>query len=248
MKHLTLAFQQHQEDDLPEGVFHGIASAFNVEIDDFGDTLVIDKGAFKKTIRENKERIKVFYNHRELIGKPLEMKETDEGLYVKGQISPTRLGMDVIQLIKDKVLTEMSVGFDVMKTTREEVKVDGHRTGRVLRHFKEVRLWEFSPVPHGRNPGAKIFHERLGSHAIRAWEAFEDAVTNYEGTDSMSLSGLLNTFWQSLPEEQRASQDVQSVVRNMLQPEVALEQETEALPLEDVTNRLHTLDQWEKAL
>ena len=246
MKHLTLAFQQMAKDDdgadLPEGVFHGIASAYGVEIDDWGDTLVIDKGAFKKTIRENKDRIKVFYRHRELIGKPIEMKERDEGLYVKGQISPTRLGLDVIQLIKDKVLTEMSVGIDVMKTTREEVRVNGQRTGRVLRRFKEVRLWEFSPVPHGRNPGAKIFHERLANHAARAWEAFEDAVVNYDGADTMSLSGLLSHFWDVLPEEQLADQSVQDVVRGML-----IEPEPKAEPI-DITERMAALEQWERSL
>ena len=234
MKHLSLDFQADTSGDLPDNQFHGIASAYDVKIDDFGDTITIEQGAFRKTITENKKRVKVFYRHRDLIGKPLEMRDTPEGLYVKGQISPTRLGLDVIQLIKDKVLTEMSVGIDVIKIEREQVTRD-----RVIRRYKEVRLWEFSLVPHGRNPKTKIY----GTDG-KTWKLFEDAVAGYEG--EMSLDKMLTLFWDSLTDEQRTSKDVQSAVQSMIiEPTAAPTQDTDALSLGVIKQRMDMLANWD---
>jgi HK97 family phage prohead protease len=125
--------------------FEGYASYFN-NVDSYGE--VIQKGAFKKTLNENADRIKVLYQHRTdmPIGKPLEMYEDDKGLYVKAKVSMTDIGKDVLTLIKDGVINEMSIGFDIVK---DEVS-------NKIRYLKEIRLWEFSPVTFGANDKAKI--------------------------------------------------------------------------------------------
>lgn len=138
---------------LSDNEFEGYASYFN-NIDSYDD--IIERGAFKKTISENKGRVKVLWQHdaSEPIGIPKEMFEDDNGLYVKAKISMTDTGKKAMTLIKDGVITEMSIGYDVVK---DEFKMMGNRRVRML---KEVRLWEFSPVTFAANDKAKIMKMR----------------------------------------------------------------------------------------
>lgn len=138
---------------LDENKFEGYASYFN-NIDSYDD--IIERGAFKKTIAENRGRIKVLWQHdaAEPIGIPEEMYEDDNGLYVRAKISMTDTGKKAMTLIKDGVITEMSIGYDVLK---DDYKMMGNRRIRML---KEVRLWEFSPVTFAANDKAKIMKMR----------------------------------------------------------------------------------------
>lgn len=135
--------------DFNDNTFEGYASFFN-NIDSYND--VIEKGAFKKTIKENRSRIKILWQHdiSEPIGIPISMYEDDNGLYVKGKISDTDYGRKALTLIKDGVITEMSIGYDVIKDDYTQMK------GQKVRLLKEVRLWEFSPVTFAANDQARI--------------------------------------------------------------------------------------------
>lgn len=131
--------------DLEEGTFQGHASTFGNRDSD-GD--VIDKGAFNKTLGEHGDRVKILFEHYDLIGKPVEMKEDDHGLFVKGRISQTSLGKDVLTLMRDGVLNEMSIGFQIIKKAFDKATNTNH--------IKEVKLWEFSLVPWGANDQALV--------------------------------------------------------------------------------------------
>lgn len=130
---------------ISENMFEGYASYFN-NIDSYGD--VIQKGAFTKTLQDNKNRIKILWQHdtSEPIGLPMKMMEDDNGLYVEGKISMTETGKKAMTLMRDGVITEMSIGYDVIKDDYKDNK-------RIL---KELRLWEFSPVTFGANDKARI--------------------------------------------------------------------------------------------
>lgn len=141
--------------------FEGYASFFN-NIDAYDD--IIEKGAFRKTITENRNRIKVLWQHdtNEPIGIPEEMHEDDNGLYVKAKISMTDTGKKALTLIKDGVITEMSIGYDVVK---DDYKMLGTKRVRML---KEVKLWEFSPVTFAANDKAKILKMRHLLESIKS--------------------------------------------------------------------------------
>lgn len=153
-----------------ENKFEGYASFFN-NIDAYDD--IIERGAFKKTIAENKGRVKVLWQHdaSEPIGIPEDMQEDDNGLYVKAKISMTDTGKKAMTLIRDGVITEMSIGYDVIK---DEYKMMGNRKVRML---KEVRLWEFSPVTFAANDKAKIM--KMRSLLETAKDANIDLIMNY---------------------------------------------------------------------
>lgn len=148
---VSFAIETHQSEDLGENEFTGMASVFNVLIDTYVPTKILP-GAFKKTLRENKGRIKILSQHNtdDVIGKPVEMYETDDGLFVRGKISDTSVGRDVLTLMRDGVITELSIGFDPVSFRFEE------QGGEMVRLIDEVRLWEFSPVTFGANREAKI--------------------------------------------------------------------------------------------
>jgi len=129
-----------------DNTFEGYASAFD-NMDSHQDIIV--KGAFAKTIKESK-RVKVLWQHdpQQPIGKPIAMSEDSKGLHVKAKISNTSLGKDVVQLIKDGVIDELSIGFNTIKDEWDQ------KSG--ARIIKEVKLWEFSPVTFASNDQAGI--------------------------------------------------------------------------------------------
>ena len=159
MERKTIKFEVKEVNE-DEGTFTAYGSTFTSEPDSYGD--VVDKGAFKKTIKENKGRIKHLWNHSvmEPIGKPDELSEDDTGLLVKGRlVLGVQRAREVLALMKAGVVNEMSIGFD----TITEAVVKG------VRHLKEVRLYDVSPVCFAANQTAVIFDVK----------AMEDAISNH---------------------------------------------------------------------
>lgn len=115
--------------------------------DQVGD--IIHKGAFKKTITESKKSVKVMYNHKNLIGKPIEMYEDSVGLATVSEIAETTQGEDILTLAKGGFLTEMSIQFNIPQH-KSTTEADG------IRHIKEIKLFEYGPVDFPANNGARI--------------------------------------------------------------------------------------------
>lgn len=131
--------------DEKAGIVKGYGSYFG-NVDSDGD--IINAGAYSKTISENGERVKYLYQHDmdKPLGKMMGLYEDDKGLVFEAHIPKTRLGMDVIELMKAGVITENSVG---ILPVRKEM-VDGHR------HINEVKLFEVSAVTLAANDQAMI--------------------------------------------------------------------------------------------
>ncbi|MBD5129801.1 MAG: HK97 family phage prohead protease [Ruminococcaceae bacterium] len=134
--------------DEATGEFSGYAAVFG-NVDAGGD--IIERGAFAKTIVDDFDRIKILSQHDNCdlpIGKPIELREDSKGLYIRGKISDTQKGRDIQTLLKDGVLTEMSIGYDAV-----DLDFDGEQG---IRHLKEIKLWEISIVTWAMNDQAKI--------------------------------------------------------------------------------------------
>ena len=126
------------------GEFSGYAAVFG-NVDSGGD--VIEKGAFAKTIVEDFARIKILSQHNSYdlpIGKPLELREDEKGLYIRGKISDTQTGRDIRTLLKDGVLAELSIGYDAVDfeasyiNTLTSTEPNSTRIPMVLANDKEV--------------------------------------------------------------------------------------------------------------
>jgi HK97 family phage prohead protease len=117
--------------DLEERTLSGIAVPYNETISVSGIEERFERGAIASI-----EDVKLFYGHKEPIGKVTRGEETDEGFLVEARISDTERGNEVLTLMRDGVLNKMSVGFQAVKDRKEE--------GVVVR--EEVALKEVSIV------------------------------------------------------------------------------------------------------
>ena len=153
------AFKFDLESVSEGGEFSGYAAVFG-NVDSGGD--VIEKGAFAKTIVADFDRIKILSQHADYdlpIGKPLELREDDKGLFIHGKISDTAKGRDIQTLLKDGVLTELSIGYDAI-----DFEFDGDTH---VRHLKELRLWEVSIVTWAMNELAQIDEVKSLAESLR---------------------------------------------------------------------------------
>jgi HK97 family phage prohead protease len=142
LKNLEFEYKANSE----KRQFEGYASTWDKDLG--GD--IILPNAFKKTIMERfpRNKIKILWQHNEPIGLPTHMEEDSKGLYVIGKISKTRLGDEALELMKDGVVDQMSIGYDVVQ---DEMAED-----QSTRYLKELVLYEFSPVTFPMNPQADI--------------------------------------------------------------------------------------------
>lgn len=146
--------------DATTGEFSGYASVFG-NVDDGGDIVV--KGAFAETIVEDFARIKILALHNGNwlpVGKPIELREDDHGLFIRGKISDTSMGRDIQTLLKDGVLNELSIGYDAVDYAVDE------STG--IRHLKQIKLWEVSIVTWAMNDQATIDDVKSMAEELRA--------------------------------------------------------------------------------
>jgi HK97 family phage prohead protease len=142
MEHKVVGFKA---DDIEGRTFRGYASTYDKDLG--GDIIV--RGAFQKTLAERGSRVKVLWQHSEPIGKPKEMREDDKGLYVEAMISKTRLGDEALELMRDGVIDQMSIGYSIPAG-----KSDMDESG--TRIIKELKLYEFSAVTFPMNEAAII--------------------------------------------------------------------------------------------
>lgn len=143
-KSFSFEIKENNDNDM---TFEGYGSIFG-NLDSWRD--IVEKGAFARTIKNNKSRIKILWQHDwwEPIGKPLDLEEDDKGLFLKAKISDTDTGRKAYTLMKDKVINELSIGYNIIKYEYDKEKD--------IRYLKEVKLYEISPVTWAANDKAKI--------------------------------------------------------------------------------------------
>ena len=136
--------------DIDSRTICGYCSTFNVKD---SDADVIIKGSFTKTLLENgpdsaNPRIFHLYQHdvTQVLGRPSVLIEDEKGLYFETTIARTKLGDDVLQLYKEGIINEHSIGFQTVKSQAVKHPVKG-----VYNEISEIRLYEFSTVTFGAN-------------------------------------------------------------------------------------------------
>lgn len=129
------------------------------------------------------------YAHREPIGRITSTTDTEAGLEITGVISQTDRGNEVWQLIKDGVLTRMSIGFDPIS---KEVTED--ETGTVHVTWLEVKAREFSVVEFPAYDTATITNHRdeQGAHEMT------DTTTSRVEIDEAEINDRLATLERSV--------------------------------------------------
>lgn len=121
----------------------GLASTWWGEPDAYGD--VVQPGAFADSIAARPT--KFLYEHHTPIGKQLELRETDDGLYGRWSVVNTTAGTDAYKLAKAGVLDALSIGYFPVEWT---IRADG------VRVLEKIDLLEVSAVAIPANEHAVI--------------------------------------------------------------------------------------------
>lgn len=152
-----------------EGVVSGIAVPYN-------DTINVSgyKERFERGSIDNIEDTKLFYGHKEPIGKVTRGEDTEDGFIIEAKISDTARGQEVLTLLRDGVLNKFSVGFEAISDRQEE--------GVVVR--EKVRLREVSVVAFPAYDNASVLSVRQDDTANADIKNMEE--TNMSENDTIA--------------------------------------------------------------
>ncbi|MEM6907182.1 MAG: HK97 family phage prohead protease [Pseudomonadota bacterium] len=149
--------------------FTGYGAVFG-NLDSYGD--VIEKGAFKKTIREAKKTGNwpamlmqhggwaISADDLTPVGIYTKMEEDDDGLLVEGILAETQRAQEALALLKMEprpALSGLSIGYRAKKFTLGTKPEEPRRT------LHEVELVEISLVTFPANPKARIGSVKSGN-------------------------------------------------------------------------------------
>lgn len=179
MEYKSVSFKA---DDVEGREFRGYASTWDK--DRGGD--IILRGAFAKTLSERGDRVKVLWQHSDPIGKPKAMREDDKGLYVEAQISKTRLGDEALELMRDGVVDQMSIGYSI-PAGKSDYDEDGSRI------IRELKLYEFSAVTFSMNESAIITGVKTIRDAVKMGKDLDDESRKELSEMIAELKALLST-------------------------------------------------------
>ncbi len=148
-----------------DGSFEGFGAAFNNV--DFGDDVIV-RGAFAESLVETPiNQVRMLWQHdwSEVIGKFTEATETEEGLFVRGQlfIDDIQRAKEAYKLIKEKAIGGMSIGFRIVERTFKEG----------VRILEKVSLHEISLVTFPMNEMAKVTNVKSIKENIKSEADFE---------------------------------------------------------------------------
>lgn len=146
IKQLALSNVELKFDGDKAGTFAGYASKFG-GVDSYGDTIL--PGAYRKTLKKRDRPIRMRWNHfGPVIGKWLELREDEAGLYVEGELTPGHsVAEDVAASLKHGAVDGLSIGF-------RPVQIRDLGGGR--RELKEIELVEISVVEEPADLGARV--------------------------------------------------------------------------------------------
>ena len=195
-------------------VEHTVAVMGNVDLG--GDR--IHNGAFTKTISERAGKIRVLDSHNsdsvlDVLGKPLALWEVgrDElpadvrarfpdatgALMARTQfLMDTPEGKGAFTRIRDGALGEYSIGYDAVKADYTDEMI-GEKS-QSIRNLKEIKLWEYSPVPFGMNSATSTLSAKEASSEAsckikpQIFDEFMDHIETYvreSGQETGSVSG-----------------------------------------------------------
>ncbi|MGJ9424733.1 HK97 family phage prohead protease [Nesterenkonia halotolerans] len=137
--------------------FTGLGVPYGEEIEHWFGRETFDPGSV------DSDGARVFWNHREPIGRLTKGADTDAGHEVTGVISRTARGDEAMTLLRDEVIGHLSIGFEP-----QEYTVEKRDDGTEVIHWTKVRAREFSLVPFPAYESAAISNVRERHHPTPA--------------------------------------------------------------------------------
>lgn len=186
MNRLSPTFEIKRASVETDGTFAGYASTFNGPADAYGD--IIAPGAFTKSLQKHKAegtQPAMLWQHApdEPIGTWTAITEDSHGLVVSGQLATkTRRGAEALDLLRQKALNGLSIGF--------VVPTGGATNGPNGRRLTELELWEVSLVTFPANTAARVIE-------VRSLRSFEEHLRD-SGFNRAAARKLAEGGWPAL--------------------------------------------------
>jgi HK97 family phage prohead protease len=188
-------FEFRDNQDTGGWTFEGVASVVDYPYtvrDQFGEyTETIQRGAFDHTLADPKAHISLYVNHQR---NDIALSSTDAGmtvtadphLRIRAELNSRRPDVQTVRYaIEDRVLTEMSIGFQPIKA-RDKWNADWTEVVRT-----QVSLREASIVDRGANTGGT-------TAAMRSFVDFLDSITDTDLSEA-EVNRAIIYFQSRLP-------------------------------------------------
>jgi HK97 family phage prohead protease len=107
----------------------------------YNDTIDIGGGWSERFVKgsiDTEADVKLFRDHKDIIGKVTELREENDGLWITAKISDTALGNETLELVKDGAIRSFSVGFIPVTDEKKEKTIIRKKV-----NLKEVSLVAF---------------------------------------------------------------------------------------------------------
>ena len=193
-------------DEARKGFFSGYASVFG-GIDSYGDTII--PGAYKDTIGSRARPIQMRWNHfGDVIGKWLDIREDDVGLYVEGELTPGHSkAQDVFASLKHGAITGMSIGYRPVKSVQND-------SGGLDLH--DIDLVEISIVESPADLAAQINDVKSAAQKAESLKEIESLLRDAGGfsrTDAKALLARIKSMCLRDADAEKQSSDLLAAIR-----------------------------------
>ena len=197
-------------DDARRGFFSGYASKFG-GVDSYGDTVI--PGAYAATLENRQRPVQMRWNHYgEVIGKWTDIRETEHGLWVEGELTPGHSkAEDVYASLKHGAVTGMSIGYRINKGIPNS-------TGGVDLH--EIELVEISVVESPADLAAQIGDIKSAIDELKTVRDIERFVreSGYAKEDAVMLVSRIKSIVRGeLEQEQKSANEIAQAILAMSQ-------------------------------
>lgn len=181
-------FEVRAAADTESREFTGIGVPYGQEIDLMGWRESFDPGSI-----QNGDTALILWRHDEPIGRVTETRDTEAGLEITGRLSTTERGNEAYTLLRDGVISSMSIGFDP-----EEYRVESEGTPEERVVWTKVRAREFSLVPFPAYDQATVTNVRHTDTAPRKDTTMNDTTVNLTRADLDPITNKLEDFERSI--------------------------------------------------
>ena len=181
--------------DAEARTIEGYASKFN-GVDSYGDTVL--PCAYEKTLQDRERPVRMRWNHfGPVIGKWVVIKEDENGLYVKGELTPGHsVADDVFASLKHGAVDGLSIGYIVTEDGARKNDHGGY-------DLKQIELIEISVVEEPADLGATISSVKEWQEdicqieSLKECESYLREACGLPRSAATALVGQLKTLIQS---------------------------------------------------
>lgn len=194
-----------------QGTIRGYASTFG-NIDLGFD--VVDKGAFKKSIKESSGKFPILADHdpSKQIGWNFRAEEDDTGLFVEGKLDlNVQSAREKYSLAKTAMTLGAKMGLSIGYMT---IKAEPDREKPMVRHLKELKLFEYSIVTFPMNTEAMITSAKSLAGVDRAQYLLSELAKSGVSRDEMKIA-LQTEAAQNQEDPNKYIQSLDSLLKSM---------------------------------